>query len=161
MHVPIVSNLIGAFVNATVDGPWIVLRSSMKIYAPVGDSDVYPDVSVVCGQPEFVGEGTDVIANPAVIIEVGRSRIAIRRMTFHAWPRLRAGPSGAPGIPFRWERFVAGLPRPGVRVRLHRRRDHRTSVRAKGGGLDVDRQPTPKNLQTPTKGCSAIGGSKL
>jgi Uma2 family endonuclease len=70
MHVPIVSNLIGAFVNATVDGPWIVLRSSMKIYAPVGDSDVYPDVSVVCGQPEFVGEGTDGIANPAAIVEV-------------------------------------------------------------------------------------------
>jgi Uma2 family endonuclease len=68
MHVPIVGNLIGAFVN--VDGPWIVLRSSMKICAPVGDSDVYPDVSVVCGQPEFVGEGTDVIANPAAIVEV-------------------------------------------------------------------------------------------
>lgn len=70
MHVPIVGNLIGALVNATVDGPWIVLRSSMKIYAPVGDSVVYPDVSVVCGQPEFVGEGTDVIANPAAIVEV-------------------------------------------------------------------------------------------
>jgi Uma2 family endonuclease len=70
MHVPIVGNLIGAFVNATGDGPWIVLRPSMKIYAPVGDSDVYPDVSVVCGQPEFVGEGTDVIANPAAIVEV-------------------------------------------------------------------------------------------
>jgi Uma2 family endonuclease len=67
MHVPIVGNLIGAFVNATVDGPWIVLRWSMTIYAPVGDSDVYPDVSVVCGQPEFVGEGTDVIANPAIV----------------------------------------------------------------------------------------------
>jgi hypothetical protein len=59
MHVPIIGNLIGAFVNATVDGPWIVLRSSMTIYA-----------SVVCGQPEFVGEGTDVIANPAAIVEV-------------------------------------------------------------------------------------------
>jgi hypothetical protein len=28
------------------------------------------DVFVVCGQPEFVGDGTDVIANPTVIVEV-------------------------------------------------------------------------------------------
>jgi hypothetical protein len=28
------------------------------------ERDVYPDVSMVCGQPEFVGGGTDVIANP-------------------------------------------------------------------------------------------------
>jgi Uma2 family endonuclease len=59
VHVQIVGNLIGALVNATVDGPWIVLRSSMTIYA-----------SVVCGQPELVGEATDVIANPAAIVEV-------------------------------------------------------------------------------------------
>jgi Uma2 family endonuclease len=31
---------------------------------------VYPDVSVVCGQPELVSDGTDVIANPTVIVEV-------------------------------------------------------------------------------------------
>jgi Uma2 family endonuclease len=70
VHVQIIGNLVGALVNATADGPWIVLRSSMKVYAPVGDSDVYPDVSVVCGQLEFVGDETDVIANPTVIVEV-------------------------------------------------------------------------------------------
>lgn len=36
----------------------------------LGDSDVYPDVLVACGQPEFVGDGADVIANPTVIVEV-------------------------------------------------------------------------------------------
>jgi Uma2 family endonuclease len=42
----------------------------VKVYVSVGDSDVYPDVSVVCGQPEFVGDGSDVIAKPAAIVEV-------------------------------------------------------------------------------------------
>jgi Uma2 family endonuclease len=70
MHVQIVGKLIGALANATVDGTWIVSRSSRNIYAPVGDSDVYPDVSVVCDQPEFVRDGTRASANPTVIVEV-------------------------------------------------------------------------------------------
>jgi Uma2 family endonuclease len=70
VHVQIVGNLVGALVNATVDGPCVVLPSSMKVYAPVGDSNVYPHVSVVRGQPAVVGDGTDVIANPTVIVEV-------------------------------------------------------------------------------------------
>ena len=70
VHVQIVGNLIGALGNATVDGPCVVLPSSIKVYVPVCDGYVYPDVSVVCGQPEFVSDGTDVIANPAVIVEV-------------------------------------------------------------------------------------------
>jgi Uma2 family endonuclease len=70
VHVQILGNLVGAFVNATVNGPCIVLPPSMKVYAPVGDRYVWPDVSVVCGQPEFVGDGTDVIANPAAIVEM-------------------------------------------------------------------------------------------
>jgi Uma2 family endonuclease len=70
VHFQIVGNLVGAPVNATADGPCIVLPSSMKVYAPVGDSDVNPDVSLVCGQPEFVGDRIDVIANPTVILEV-------------------------------------------------------------------------------------------
>lgn len=69
MHVQIAGNLIGALVNATVDGPCVVLPSSM-VDVLVRDSYVYPDVFVVCGQPEFVGDGTDVIANPTVIVEV-------------------------------------------------------------------------------------------
>jgi Uma2 family endonuclease len=42
--------MIGALVNATVDGAWSVLPPSMKVYTPMG--------------------GTDVIANPAAIVEV-------------------------------------------------------------------------------------------
>jgi hypothetical protein len=33
VHVQIVGNLIGVLVNATVDGPCVVLPSSMKVYA--------------------------------------------------------------------------------------------------------------------------------
>jgi Uma2 family endonuclease len=70
VHAQIVSNLVGALWNATVDGPYVVLSSSMKVRVPIRDGDVCPDVCVIRGVPEFVGDATDVLANPAVIVEV-------------------------------------------------------------------------------------------
>jgi Uma2 family endonuclease len=70
VHNQIVMNVGRALLNATDDGPCIVLSSDTKVRVPLRKGYVYPDVSVVCGKPEFVDDHTDVITNPQVIVEV-------------------------------------------------------------------------------------------
>lgn len=69
-HNLIVGNLARALGNLLVDGPCLVLTSDMKVHVPSSEGYVYPDLSVVCGEPEFVGDGQDVIANPRLVVEV-------------------------------------------------------------------------------------------
>ena len=47
-----------------------VLPSDMRIKVSDTGLYTYPDVSVLCGAPQFDGESTDILLNPAVIIEV-------------------------------------------------------------------------------------------
>ena len=70
VHNQIVGNLTRSLGNLVLDGPCIVLPSDMKIHVPQRNAYVYPDVSVVCTEPQFIGDATDVIANPRVIVEV-------------------------------------------------------------------------------------------
>lgn len=69
-HNILVGNLARVLGNLLVEGPCIVLPSDMKVYVPLTEGYVYPDLSVVCGKPEVVGDSQDVIANPSVIVEV-------------------------------------------------------------------------------------------
>ena len=69
-HNLIVGNLARVLGNLLVDEPCVVLPSDMKVHVPIADGYVYPDVSVVCGEPELVGEASEVIANPRVVVEV-------------------------------------------------------------------------------------------
>jgi Uma2 family endonuclease len=69
-HNLIVGNLARALGNLLVDRPCLVLPSDLKVHVPSSDGYVYPDLSVVCGQPEFVGDARDVIANPQLVVEV-------------------------------------------------------------------------------------------
>lgn len=70
VHNQLVGNLARVLGNLVVDGPCIVLPSDMKVHVPLTKGFVYPDVSVVCGPPEFVDDDSDVIRNPTVVIEV-------------------------------------------------------------------------------------------
>lgn len=70
VHNVIVGNLARLLGNLLLEGPCVVLPSDMKVYVPVSEGYVYPDLSVVCGEPELVGDGHDVIANPRVVVEV-------------------------------------------------------------------------------------------
>jgi Uma2 family endonuclease len=70
VHNQIVGNLTRALGNLVLDGPCIVLPSDMKIHVPLTNAYVYPDVSVVCTEPQYVGDASDVITNPRVIVEV-------------------------------------------------------------------------------------------
>jgi Uma2 family endonuclease len=44
--------------------------SDLKVEVKGGEAYTYPDVTVICGKPEFVKDRTDTITNPTVIIEV-------------------------------------------------------------------------------------------
>ena len=66
----IVANLVGALGNALRDRPCDVLPSDMKVLVPAKPGIVYPDVSVVCGQPQFHDAERDVLLNPTLVMEV-------------------------------------------------------------------------------------------
>ncbi len=47
-----------------------VLASDMKVRLQGSRKFFYPDVCVICGDPQFHDERTDIITNPALVIEV-------------------------------------------------------------------------------------------
>lgn len=44
--------------------------SDMRLRVSAGNAYTYPDVTVICGKPEFSGKGQDILVNPTVIVEV-------------------------------------------------------------------------------------------
>ena len=70
-HNSVKENLSNALAYARRGGPFQVLSSSMRVTVKPTGLYTYPDILVVCGQPQFPdAESTDVLLNPAVIIEV-------------------------------------------------------------------------------------------
>ena len=69
-HEQIVANLIAELRNALRDGPCITLGSNVRTKLAESRSYVYPDVSVLCGEPELAGGAPDLLTNPAVVFEV-------------------------------------------------------------------------------------------
>lgn len=47
-----------------------ILSSDMKIHIPTHNSILYPDLSVLCGKPEFYKGRRDVLTNPTLLVEV-------------------------------------------------------------------------------------------
>ena len=68
-HSQIAGNVIRALGNSLADSPCRVLTSDMRIKLPTG-LYTYPDVSVVCDQPQYEDDHTDVLLNPLVVVEV-------------------------------------------------------------------------------------------
>ena len=69
-HNRITINLV-SLLNAKFQGKKCeVFASDLKIQVKKDYHFTYPDVSVVCGEPEFYEERKDTICNPIVIIEV-------------------------------------------------------------------------------------------
>lgn len=44
--------------------------SDMRVHIPPTGGFAYPDLSIVCGPPRFIGDKQDTLTNPTVIIEV-------------------------------------------------------------------------------------------
>ena len=56
--------------NHLVESPCEIYASDMRVHLDELKSYVYPDLSVVCGEPQFLEGAFDTLVNPNVVIEV-------------------------------------------------------------------------------------------
>ena len=69
-HNLVVANVIrelGAQVRST---PCAVLPSDLRVWIEASRRYVYPDVTVVCGEPELTDADPDALVNPTLLVEV-------------------------------------------------------------------------------------------
>jgi Uma2 family endonuclease len=69
-HSRIKDNLARHLNNQWDGGPCFAVTSDLKVKVNRTGLYTYPDVVVVCGEPEYLTGRTDVILNPSVVIEV-------------------------------------------------------------------------------------------
>lgn len=69
-HNVIVANVVAELVQQLRGRPCRALPSDIKVRMPDSRKFFYPDVSVVCGEPQFHDDRSDVILNPTLIVEV-------------------------------------------------------------------------------------------
>jgi Uma2 family endonuclease len=69
-HAAIVSNVVGTFWQQLRSKPCRVYTSGLMLRVTATGLYAYPDVAVLCGDPQFVEGQTDVVTNPALIVEV-------------------------------------------------------------------------------------------
>jgi Uma2 family endonuclease len=69
-HNRLVANLVGTLHSQLRGGPCAALPSDMRVRVPATGLYTYPDVSVVCGEPQLEDAHMDILLNPVVLIEV-------------------------------------------------------------------------------------------
>ncbi|MCL4106245.1 UNVERIFIED_CONTAM: hypothetical protein GTU68_061087 [Idotea baltica] len=69
-HNRIAANLLRDIGMGLMERECEVLGSDMKVRIEAADAFVYPDVTVLCGAPEYYDEQKHVITNPMVVFEV-------------------------------------------------------------------------------------------
>ncbi len=69
-HVRITGNIFRALGNALEAKPCEVYSSDMRLLVKPTGLYTYPDVTVVCGKPEFLKGRTATLLNPTLIVEV-------------------------------------------------------------------------------------------
>jgi Uma2 family endonuclease len=69
-HARLISRISSALDRALEGRPCIVLPSDMRVRIRAADRATYPDVYVVCGQPEQDADDDHAVVNPTVIVEV-------------------------------------------------------------------------------------------
>lgn len=69
-HVLIITNLIGELRQALKGRECRVYSTDMRLLVPATGLYTYPDVTVVCGERNFIDTTRDTITNPQLIIEV-------------------------------------------------------------------------------------------
>lgn len=89
-HARLISRL-SAILDRALDGkPCIVLPSDMRVRIRAADRATYPDLFVVCGEPERDPDDDHALINPTVIVEVlsDSSNESDRTDKFAAYRRL-------------------------------------------------------------------------
>jgi Uma2 family endonuclease len=69
-HNRIVRNLIGTIYPFLKGKSCSVFPSDLRTKVLTKDSFTYPDVTIICGEPELMDDHFDTLLNPSVIIEV-------------------------------------------------------------------------------------------
>lgn len=69
-HNLLVANLLRELGNALRTRSCDVLPPDMRVHVPTTSLYTYPDVTVVCGDAEFVDGQFDTLTNPTVLVEV-------------------------------------------------------------------------------------------
>lgn len=69
-HNRIVANILGEVRSLLKDKSCEILPSDIRIAIPSGESYMYPDATIVCGEPELTDAQFDTLKNPTVIFEV-------------------------------------------------------------------------------------------
>jgi Uma2 family endonuclease len=70
VHVLIAGNVYAGLHQQLRHRPCRAYSSDMRVNVSAGGLYTYPDVTVVCGKPEFLDTAVDTLLNPTVIIEV-------------------------------------------------------------------------------------------
>lgn len=70
VHNLIVANLIRELGTQLKGQPCTVLPSDIRVWIEASRRYVYPDVTVVCGEPTFTDPEQDTIVNPTLLVEV-------------------------------------------------------------------------------------------
>jgi Uma2 family endonuclease len=69
-HVIVAGNILGSLLQKLKGKPCRPLGSDMRVHIPKNTLFTYPDISIVCGKPEFLSDDEWNLLNPSVIIEV-------------------------------------------------------------------------------------------
>ena len=69
-HNLISSYTTAALINSLGDSPCQVYPADMRVKVEASRLYTYPDISIVCGEPQLVDDEFDTLLNPQVIIEV-------------------------------------------------------------------------------------------
>jgi Uma2 family endonuclease len=69
-HVEIVGNNAGELRNQLRQRPCRVYSTDLRLCVDANHRYTYPDVVVVCGQPQFLDDQLDTLLNPDLIVEV-------------------------------------------------------------------------------------------
>jgi Uma2 family endonuclease len=91
-HCLILTNTVSELSNQLRKKPCEVYNSDMRVKVARTGLYTYPDVVVVCGEPEFLDDEEDTLLNPTLIIEVLSDSTARYVRTFKA-ARYRKLPS--------------------------------------------------------------------
>lgn len=89
-HARLIGRATGVLDRALEAQPCIVLPSDMRVRIRAADRSTYPDLFVVCGEPERDPDDDHAVVNPTVIVEVlsDSSNASDRTDKFAAYRRL-------------------------------------------------------------------------
>lgn len=69
-HNLVVANVLGELRAALRGGPCRAVANDLRVQVASSTLYTYPDVVVICGQPQFADAALDTLLNPSVIVEV-------------------------------------------------------------------------------------------